>query len=89
MRISRRWLEFSVLAGILTGWASFRGIYERSSYLGETSDWAAQAMAQDYVNLYLATPALLFFAYLVYKGSLRAYLVWLGILIYTMYSYFL
>jgi hypothetical protein len=89
MRISRRWLEFSVLAGVLMGWASFRGIYERSAYLNETLNWASQAMAQDYTNLYLAMPALLVSAYFVHKGSLRAYLVWLGILIYTMYSYFL
>lgn len=89
MMISRRWLEFSVLAGVLMGWASFRGIYERSAYLNETLNWGGQALAQDYVNLYLAMPVLLVSAYFVHKGSLRAYLVWLGILIYTMYSYFL
>jgi hypothetical protein len=71
------------------GWASFRGIYERNSYLEETLDWAGQAVAQDYVNLFLAMPALFIAAYFVYKGSLRAYLIWLGILIYVMYSYFL
>ncbi|MDD3006707.1 MAG: hypothetical protein PHX30_03960 [Candidatus Pacebacteria bacterium] len=87
MVISKKSIGLSILAGILMGWASFQGIYRAGAYSNETLNWAAQAMAQDYVSLYLACPALLISAYLAYKGSFKAYLVWLGTLIYVIYSY--
>jgi hypothetical protein len=46
-----------------------------------------QALAQDIANLTLAAPALLILAGLALRGSLRAYLLWLGVLTFTVYNY--
>ncbi|MDD3007020.1 MAG: hypothetical protein PHX30_05600 [Candidatus Pacebacteria bacterium] len=87
MKISKFWLWLSLIAGILMAGVSFLGISSESTYSKETFNWAAQAMGQDYVNLFIAFPALIISAYLAGKGSLRAYLIWLGVLFYVIYSY--
>jgi hypothetical protein len=46
-------------------------------------------LAGPVVNLLLAYPALLVLAWLAGRGSLRAYLAWLGVLAYGAYSYLL
>lgn len=69
--------------------ASGAGILDSSVYSRETASWAAQGVGQDLVNLFVACPALLITAHYLNKGSVRAFLVWLGILIYTIYSYLL
>lgn len=89
MEIARIWLWSSVFAAVIMAWVSFLGISSPETYSQETANWAAQAIGQDYVNLFLAAPLLLMSAYLADKGSLRAYLVWLGTSIYVAYSYVL
>jgi hypothetical protein len=44
-------------------------------------------VGQDAANLFVVVPAMLIALYFVYRGSARATLVWLGLLIYTIYSY--
>lgn len=89
MKISKIWLWSSALAGVLMAWVSYLGISVSDTYAKETLNWASQAIGQDYVNLFLAAPALIISAYFINKGSLKAYLVWLGVLIYVIYSYIL
>jgi hypothetical protein len=48
-----------------------------------------QALVQDIANLLLAAPALVILALLPSRGSLRAYLLWLGVLTFTIYNYFI
>jgi hypothetical protein len=89
MKTSKIWIWSSALAALLMAWVSYRGISSSATYGEETLNWAAQATGQDYVNLFLAAPLLLICAYFLLRGSLRAYLVWLGVLIYMVYSYIL
>jgi hypothetical protein len=51
-----------------------------------TENFAAQGVGQDIANL-IAYPILLLLAWAASRGSVRAYLAWLGILIYSVYSY--
>jgi hypothetical protein len=48
------------------------GLLSDATYAAETSNWAAQAIGQDAVNVLLAYPALLVLAWLAAKGSLHA-----------------
>ena len=48
-----------------------------------------QALAQDIANLAVASPALLTLAVLALRGSLRAYLLWLGVVAFNVYNYFI
>lgn len=79
----------SLGAGSLMAVASAAGIYRPEVYANETASWAAQGVGQDIVNLFVVFPALLLSAYLVTRGSVRALLVWLGLLVYIVYSYVL
>jgi len=63
------------------------GILFKSTYAKETVSWASQAMGQDLINVFLIFPLLVICLYLMRKGSWRAILVWLGILIYMVYCY--
>lgn len=57
------------------------------AYGPDSSNLAAQAMGQDGVNVLIAYPLLLVLMVLALRGSVRAYLLWLGMLIYSAYSY--
>jgi hypothetical protein len=81
------WLWLSVPIAVLGMTGSVIGILLDDRLYGkETSNWAAQAVGQDIANL-VAFPALLLMALAASRGSLRAYLGWTGILVYTAYSY--
>src|SRR5688572_3971152 len=62
------------------------GIFVDSIYSKETANWAAQGVGQDVANL-VAFPALLLFAWAARRGSMRAYIGWLGTLIYSAYTF--
>lgn len=87
MQPSRVRIILSVTAAILMAAASFAGAFLPGTYGQETVNWAAQGRGQDIVNLFLASPAILASAYLAHKGSIRAFLVWIGLLLYVTYSY--
>jgi hypothetical protein len=53
----------------------------------DTPYFTAQARAQDLVNLAIVLPALIITALLAHRGSARALLIWLGGMIYLVYSY--
>ena len=48
-----------------------------------------QAIAQDIANLAVTSPAWLILAILALRGSIRATLLWLGVLTFTIYNYFI
>lgn len=75
-------LPIALLLTIAAGGGVFiDGLYRDSRY------FVAQARGQDLVNLVLVLPTLIVTAILAYRGSPRARLVWLGVLIYLVYSY--
>jgi len=87
MSVSKLWIWLSILAGTLVALASGAGVFVAGTYARETVSWATQGTGQDLVNLFLAAPALLISAYFVHKKFLRSFLLWLGALIYVIYSY--
>jgi hypothetical protein len=87
LKIRHVWIGLSVLVSALVAVASAAGIFLKSIYAQETASWAAQGIGQDFVNLAVAVPALLASAWFLRKGSVRGLLVWMGVLIYIIYSY--
>ena len=79
-------LPFTVLMALLALTGSLVGILVDTTYSRETENWAAQAIAQDLVNL-LAFSSLVVLAIFAVRGSLRAYLAWLGVVAYSAYTY--
>ncbi len=85
--VPRRWLWLSLpIAGLAMG-ASLAGILVDAIYAEETSNWATQAVGQDVANVAVAYPALLVLAVLAARGSLRAALAWMGVLVYSAYTF--
>ena len=79
-------LWFSVPMAVLAIAGSLGGIFIDSIYSKETENWASQAVAQDIVNL-AAFTGLLILAVFAVRGSLRAYLAWLGVVGYSAYTF--
>ena len=86
MSVTKTSLWLSVTSACLVSVASTAGIIFKDTYARETTNWAAQAISQDIVNL-VAVVVLLLAAYGANRGSLRAYLVWSGALLYLLYAY--
>lgn len=80
------WSSVPIAVGAVT--ASLAGLFLPETYGAETTNWAAQGAGQDAVNLVIY-PAMLLSAWRAARGSLRAYLTWLGIAAYSAYSYLL
>jgi hypothetical protein len=81
------WLWLSIGASLLAVAGSVIALAVDSIYAGLTLTFLPQALAQDIANLAVASPALLILAALALRGSLRAYLLWLGVLTFTVYNY--
>ena len=81
-----RWLWLTLPLVALAVGASLAGIFIDRVYEDESANWAAQAVGQDLTNL-VAFSALALVAALAARGSLRAYLLWLGVLAYGVYTY--
>jgi hypothetical protein len=85
--ISRTWVRLSWLVSVLMALASAAGVLVPAVYAKETASWAAQAAGQDLVNVTVVFPVLLMTTWHVRRGSVRALTLWLGALIYVVYSY--
>lgn len=84
---SSLWLRLTMpIAGLAIMGSILGLLFEDAIYGRETANWAAQAVGQDIANL-LAFPTMLVAAWLAARGSLRAHLVWIGLLIYSAYTY--
>jgi hypothetical protein len=82
------WAGLSVAAALLSMIGSIVGLLAPNSLYGkETSSLADAATAQDLVGLVIVGPLLLVLAVLAVRGSLRCWLCWLGLLLFTVYNY--
>jgi hypothetical protein len=86
MRISKTFLWLSGLVACLVLIASSTGLFLKSIYARETMSWTVQAYGQDIANI-VAAATLFIAVYFVNKESVKAFLVWIGILISLMYPY--
>jgi len=81
------WLWLSFVAALLAIAGSIISLSVKSIYAGLTPVFLPQALAQDIANLALVSPVWLILTALALRGSLRAYLLWLGVLTFTVYNY--
>src|SRR6266496_3900482 len=86
MKISRLSLWLTLAIAILVIISSSAGLFIKSIYARETLSWMVQAYGQDIANL-VAAAALLSAVYFVSKGSVKAFLVWIGVLLSLLYPY--
>ncbi|MBE9048354.1 hypothetical protein IQ255_28870 [Pleurocapsales cyanobacterium LEGE 10410] len=80
------WLWLTVPMAVLLAIATVSGVFISGLYR-DTPNLVAQAIGQDVITLVAALPTLVISAFLTSRGSQRARLVWLGGLIYTVYTY--
>jgi len=86
MGVGRVWVWLSVPVVVLLALAAARGCFDPGLYR-DAPAFAAQAVAQDWVTLFIVVPVTALSAWFTARGSSRARLVWLGSLVYTVYSY--
>src|SRR4051794_1079095 len=88
VRLSGVWLWLSLTAALLAAAGSVVGLLASDIiYNGETAALADAAVAQDITNLALVAPLTAALAVLGLRGSLRAFLCWLGVVAFTVYNY--
>lgn len=80
------WLWLTVPTAILLAIAAGCGVFIDGLYRDAPS-LVAQAIGQDAITLMITLPALLIAAFLTSRGSQRARLIWLGGLVYVVYTY--
>lgn len=83
---SKTWLWLTVPIGALV-LAAAGGELLFDVFRGDSPYLVAQAVGQDLVTLLVALPALVVGAVLAARGSDRARMVWLGVLVYLVYTY--
>jgi len=83
---TQAWLWLTVPIAILLAIAAGSGFFVYSLYR-DTTSFMAQAVGQDLVTLAVALPALIISAILAGRESQRAWLIWLGVLVYLVYLY--
>jgi len=86
IRHSNIWLWFTTPIAILLAIATSAGVFVNDLYRDSPS-FAAQAEGQDVISLVVVLPLLIVTALLARRGSAHARLIWLGSLIYLVYSY--
>jgi hypothetical protein len=78
----------SIAAAVIAAAGSIVGLAAVGSIYGhEPAAFIDDAVAQDIVNLAVVTPAIIVSALLARRGSLAAYLAWLGAMAFTVYNY--
>lgn len=80
------WLWLTVPIALLLAIAAGAGLFAGGLYR-DPAGLAAQAIGQDVITLVVALPALTISAYLAARGSRRARLIWMGLLVYVVYTY--
>jgi hypothetical protein len=82
------WLWMSIAAAVIAAAGSIVGLTAVGSIYGrETAAFVDEAIAQDIVNLVVVAPAIIVSALLARRGSLPAWLAWLGAMAFTVYNY--
>ena len=80
------WLWLTLPLAILLAIATTGGIFISGLYR-DNPDFVAQAIGQDFVSLIVVLPTLVATAFLASRGSPHARIIWLGGLIYLVYTY--
>ncbi|MGH7490179.1 MAG: hypothetical protein ACREMY_31920, partial [bacterium] len=81
------WLRLSIATALIAFAGSVVSLATPSIYAHLTPVFLPQAIAQDFANLAVASPALFVLALFAMRGSIRACLLWLGVLTFTVYNY--
>jgi hypothetical protein len=84
---ARPWIWLSVVAAVLAVAGNIIALRTGSIYARLTPAFLPQALAQDIASLAVVSPVWLICAALALRGSLRACLVWLGVMAFTAYNY--
>ncbi|HEX8991843.1 MAG TPA: hypothetical protein VF784_09200 [Anaerolineales bacterium] len=84
---TRTWLSLSIAAVLMAIAGNVIGLSVKSIYSTLTPAFFPQAIAQDIASLVVVSPLWLILAILALRGSLRSYLLWLGVLVFTVYNY--
>ncbi len=80
------WLRLTFPIAILLAIATTGGIFISNLYR-DNPYFVAQAIGQDFVSLFVVLPTLVVSAFLASLDSPRARIIWLGTLIYLVYTY--
>ena len=80
------WLWLTVPIALLLALSAGGGVFASGLYR-DNAYWVAQAVAQDFVSLFVVLPTLVIAAFAAGRGSRRGWLVWLGVLVYLVYTY--
>lgn len=67
--------------------ATLAGLFWEKAYAQEAPGWVIQAIGQDLGTLIVVIPAMLLTGFRAAKGSLRSYLIWIGLVLYVIYAY--
>lgn len=78
---------FTIILSLLLILSAAGGIWLPGVYSQETVNWAVQGLAQDWVDLLLMAPMLVISGVFALRGSIRWFLVWLGLLLANLYSF--
>jgi len=81
------WLWLSIVAVLLAIAGNTIALAVPSIYARLTPVFFPQAIAQDIASLVFVSPTWLILVVLALRGSVRAYLLWLGVLTFTIYNY--
>lgn len=87
MKQNKLLLYTGILTALLVALSAAYGLLAPNSYAAETKNWQAQAIAQDLVDLFIITPALLLSLFYTYRGSRFFAFLLGGTLIFIAYSY--
>lgn len=83
------WLWGTLPIALLLTIATIGGVFDPGTYAQDEPFFATQGIAQDFISLFVTIPVMLISFVFALRGSIRARLVWLGMLGYTLYSYIL
>lgn len=86
LRHTNRWLWLTLPIAILLAIAAGGGMLIRDLYRDKPY-FAIQGIAQDFVSLAVVLPILIVAAFLASHNSARAWMIWLGTLVYLVYTY--
>jgi hypothetical protein len=81
------WLWLSMGAVLLAVIGNILALSVPDIYVGLTPIFLPQAIAQDIACLVVVSPLWIILVILALRSSLRAYLLWLGVLTFTVYNY--
>src|SRR5689334_5972391 len=77
---------FSVIIVCLVALTSLTGLFMPSIYLHETANWQAQAIGQDYINLFIAAILLITSLPPLQETAMGPF-AWAGVVAYLIYTY--